>query len=209
MIEPKVIKGIMFGAGCLLGIRSCILKSLDTSTPMPYAEEIAWHINELFKANNIGIDPNHIGFDISKLGLDFSDPQMQIRLKRFLNEIYIIYFNNREMFNVIWRFCQNKELTFAECAIIVASPEGKRLLLACAECVNYAEQIFKADDSISKSCEIYFKSAQNPQDQFERLLKPIIALRLSSSHLGVTPQINLFNSGSSLSLPAKMAYNLD
>lgn len=184
MIDRKVIKSIMFGAGCLLGIRSCVAKKLPTSSPLDYADEIAWHINELYKAHDMR-------FDAYDLGLDLNNPHVQKKLSNFFNAIYLIYFAKREEFNVILNFCTNKRLTLAECAIILAAPEGRTLLLACAECVNCAEQLFNTDDSMSQSCVNYFARLQNPQDQFNLLFKPIIELRLRQGQQGPTPQLNM------------------
>lgn len=173
MIDQKVITGIMFGAGCLLGVRSCSNNNLSSTTIFPWVNEIHAHINHLLHRQNM-----HLDIQTLQAYAATFDARQEKKFRKFLNSIYVIHFQHRETFNLIWHLFSAENISYERFQLLQDKSSVRVLLLACAQCVDYWEQLIECNNDVSSTIENFLMSEIDPRELFNKLLKPIIELRV-------------------------------
>lgn len=173
MIESKVIKGIALGAGCLLGMRNCLIKKLPTSSTSPYAKEIIRHIEDLFLAAGYSLDHD------TALNLRTAITNCKSRdLKTVFNAIYVFYQTHRTDMYVLWNHFRDKEITYANFTLIRNQKAIKEILFTCVDCLSLFEKMLNLPNETSEACKLYLQTHALTEQEFNHILKPIIVMRL-------------------------------
>lgn len=184
MIDQKVITGILFGAACLQGIRSCAKKDLP-KTAAAYGNEIYAHIQYLFNKENIPID-----YDAVQAWSESLTAQDVNKIKQFFNKIFVVHMQNKHALESVGHYFNGRPLTYGRFFFIECAPQTKQILLACLACTKSAEKLLGSGNSTSVACADYMsRSSYDAKEQFELLFKPIIKMHLHYKGPKTSPDI--------------------